>query len=381
MNYKNKTIKNSLICYFLIVVFFVGIRILSYFGLLNFLGKTGEIIANIVIQVGFLFSISLFLFGFLQKSKTKDVLVFYGYKKISWKGILYSVLIGIVVYILNIFVAAFFNSILQSLGYTFSSSSSTGYYPFWLFVVNLIMTAILPAICEETAHRGMLLKSLSGYGYKKAIIISALLFGLLHLNIEQFFYATIIGLYLGYLSILCDTIYPAIIIHFMNNGIGVLMSYATSNNVPLNAMFTWIDYSLINNPIIGLIFVICLIVLLVFALKALTKRLFKETAIKNINRLQIALITQIERERYFNEINEIINDNKTEKNKDIISFEDFDKMYKEKMIDTGNGGEIDNSLLNEEKNSKSDKVIKILLFLTFLLSGVLTLFTFIWGVL
>ncbi len=381
MNYKNKTIKNSLICYFLIVVFFVGIRILSYFGLLNFLGKTGEIIANIVIQVGFLFSISLFLFGFLQKSKTKDVLVFYGYKKISWKGILYSVLIGIVVYILNIFVAAFFNSILQSLGYTFSSSSSTGYYPFWLFVVNLIMTAILPAICEETAHRGMLLKSLSGYGYKKAIIISALLFGLLHLNIEQFFYATIIGLYLGYLSILCDTIYPAIIIHFMNNGIGVLMSYATSNNVPLNAMFTWIDYSLINNPIIGLIFVICLIVLLVFALKALTKRLFKETAIKNINRLQIALITQIERERYFNEINEIINDNKTEKNKDIISFEDFDRMYKEKMIDTGNGGEIDNSLLNEEKNSKSDKVIKILLFLTFLLSGVLTLFTFIWGVL
>ena len=381
MNYKNKTIKNSLICYFLIVVFFVGIRILSYFGLLNFLGKTGEIIANIVIQVGFLFSISLFLFGFLQKSKTKDVLVFYGYKKISWKGILYSVLIGIVVYILNIFVAAFFNSILQSLGYTFSSSSSTGYYPFWLFVVNLIMTAILPAICEETAHRGMLLKSLSGYGYKKAIIISALLFGLLHLNIEQFFYATIIGLYLGYLSILCDTIYPAIIIHFMNNGIGVLMSYATSNNVPLNAMFTWIDYSLINNPIIGLIFVICLIVLLVFALKALTKRLFKETAIKNINRLQIALITQIERERYFNEINEIINDNKTEKNKDIISFEDFDSMYKEKMIDTGNGGEIDNSLLNEEKNSKSDKVIKILLFLTFLLSGVLTLFTFIWGVL
>lgn len=381
MNYKNKTIKNSLICYFLIVVFFVGIRILSYFGLLNFLGKTGEIIANIVIQVGFLFSISLFLFGFLQKSKTKDVLVFYGYKKISWKGILYSVLIGIVVYILNIFVAAFFNSILQSLGYTFSSSSSTGYYPFWLFVVNLIMTAILPAICEETAHRGMLLKSLSGYGYKKAIIISALLFGLLHLNIEQFFYATIIGLYLGYLSILCDTIYPAIIIHFMNNGIGVLMSYATSNNVPLNAMFTWIDYSLINNPIIGLIFVICLIVLLVFALKALTKRLFKETAIKNINRLQIALITQIERERYFNEINEIINDNKTEKNKDIILFEDFDKMYKEKMIDTGNGGEIDNSLLNEEKNSKSDKVIKILLFLTFLLSGVLTLFTFIWGVL
>lgn len=380
MNYKNKTIRNSLICYFLIVVFFVSLRILSYLGLLSFLGSTGEIVANIVIQIGFLFSISIFLFAGLQKNKPKDVFVFYGYKKMSWKAVFYAFLIGIVVYILNVFVAAFFNSILQAFGYSFSSSSSSGgSYPFWLFIVNLIMTAVLPAICEETAHRGMLLKSMSTLGYKKAIIISALLFGLLHLNIEQFFYATIIGLYLGYISVLCDTIYPAMIVHFMNNAIGVLMSYATANGVPLNAMFSWIDYSLANNPIIGLIFVIALVVLLVYALKALTKLLFKETAVKNINRLQIALITQLEREKYLSDVKNII-ENKPVNEETTIEFEQFDKIYKEQVIDTGNGSEIDNALLSEEKVPKNEKLSKALLIITFVLTGALTLFTFIWGV-
>lgn len=380
MNYKNKTIRNSLICYFLIVVFFVSLRILSYLGLLSFLGSTGEIVANIVIQIGFLFSISIFLFAGLQKNKPKDVFVFYGYKKMSWKAVFYAFLIGIVVYILNVFVAAFFNSILQAFGYSFSSSSSSGgSYPFWLFIVNLIMTAVLPAICEETAHRGMLLKSMSTFGYKKAIIISALLFGLLHLNIEQFFYATIIGLYLGYISVLCDTIYPAMIVHFMNNAIGVLMSYATANGVPLNAMFSWIDYSLANNPIIGLIFVIALVVLLVYALKALTKLLFKETAVKNINRLQIALITQLEREKYLSDVKNII-ENKPVNEETTIEFEQFDKIYKEQVIDTGNGSEIDNALLSEEKVPKNEKLSKALLIITFVLTGALTLFTFIWGV-
>ena len=380
MNYKNKTIRNSLICYFLIVVFFVSLRILSYLGLLSFLGSTGEIVANIVIQIGFLFSISIFLFAGLQKNKPKDVFVFYGYKKMSWKAVFYAFLIGIVVYILNVFVAAFFNSILQAFGYSFSSSSSSGgSYPFWLFIVNLIMTAVLPAICEETAHRGMLLKSMSTFGYKKAIIISALLFGLLHLNIEQFFYATIIGLYLGYISVLCDTIYPAMIVHFMNNAIGVLMSYATANGVPLNAMFSWIDYSLANNPIIGLIFVIALVVLLVYALKALTKLLFKETAVKNINRLQIALITQLEREKYLSDVKNII-ENKPVNEETTIEFEQFDKIYKEQVIDTGNGSEIDNALLSEEKVPKNEKLSKALLIITFILTGALTLFTFIWGV-
>ena len=225
----------------------------------------------------------------------------------------------------------------------------------------------------------MLLKSMSTFGYKKAIIISALLFGLLHLNIEQFFYATIIGLYLGYISVLCDTIYPAMIVHFMNNAIGVLMSYATANGVPLNAMFSWIDYSLANNPIIGLIFVIALVVLLVYALKALTKLLFKETAVKNINRLQIALITQLEREKYLSDVKNII-ENKPVNEETTIEFEQFDKIYKEQVIDTGNGSEIDNALLSEEKVPKNEKLSKALLIITFILTGALTLFTFIWGV-
>ena len=107
-----------------------------------------------------------------------------------------------------------FNVILQFFGYNFSSSSQGGSYPFYMLIVNVIFTAILPGLCEEVAHRGLVLQGLSPLGWKKAVIISGLLFGLMHMNIEQFFYATIIGLFVGWLSVGCGSIFPAIIVPF-----------------------------------------------------------------------------------------------------------------------------------------------------------------------
>ena len=114
---KNKIVKNTLICYSLIIFLFVVIRLLSsdFFGVLGELSTVERYIANASIQI-ILFLVSVFLFKFLQKSKTKDVLKSYGYHKISWKAVLYSMLIGIIVYILNVFVVTFFNSVLASLG-------------------------------------------------------------------------------------------------------------------------------------------------------------------------------------------------------------------------------------------------------------------------
>ncbi len=378
MNIKNKITRNSLICYSLIVVLFVVIRLLSTLKLLEFLGTVGKYIVNAAIQILLLFTISIFMFKGLQKSKTKDVFKFYGYKKISWKAVIYSILIGIIVYILNVFVVTFFNTILQLLGYNFGTSTGGGSYPFWLFLINLIVTAILPGICEETAHRGMLLKGLSNLGRHRAIIISSILFGLMHMNIEQFFYATLIGIFLGYLTTYCDAIFPAMIIHFMNNFLSVFMSFSSANSLGFESMFTWINLNLQNNFIIAILFIFILIALLIMALRVLIKLLFKETALKRMHNLQQAVFTEVIRKNFQNEVKQLTDGEQITPEENL---ENFDKIFLDKSIDTGNSSEIDNLMLRDETPFKLDVISLVLLVTCFVLGSGVTLMTFIIGVL
>lgn len=378
MNVRNKTTRNTIICYTAIVFLFVIIRMLSQFGVLNFLGTIGTYLVNAFVQIGMLFAISIFMFKGIQKAKVKDVFKYYGFKKISWKAVLNCFLIGIIVYILNVFVATFFNAILSALGYNFASSSGGGSYPFWLFLINLVVTAVLPAICEETAHRGMLLKGLSNLGSRRAIIISSLLFGCMHMNIEQFFYATCIGLFLGYLTTLCDTIYPAMIIHFSNNALSLFMGFSNANGLGFNGMFTWLQYNFQNNFVVALLFVILLVILLVIALKALTKLLFKETALKRMHNLQEALFAQMMKTAFQNEMRELTEGIKATHEEDL---ENFDKIFMTTSIETDNSSEIDNQMFKEDEPFKLDTLSLVLLVTCFILTGAVTLMTFIIGVL
>ena len=70
-------------------------------------------------------------------------------------------------------------------------------------VMAFVTTAIIPAFVEEFLFRGMILTNLRPYGRVTAIVGSAVLFGLMHQNIEQVFYATVAGLFLGYVYAAC----------------------------------------------------------------------------------------------------------------------------------------------------------------------------------
>lgn len=86
----------------------------------------------------------------------------------------------------------------------------------------LFSTAIVPAICEEIAFRGLILTNLESYGKGSAIFGSALLFGLMHMNPAQFLYTTALGLLIGLVYVKTRSIWLCIIIHFVNNGIVVV---------------------------------------------------------------------------------------------------------------------------------------------------------------
>lgn len=91
--------------------------------------------------------------------------------------------------------------------------------PVWLIT---LVAVIIGPICEEFIFRKLMIDRLSRYGNVTAIIVSAVAFGLFHGNLYQFFYATLIGLLLGYLYVKTGNwIYPAVM-HILINLYGSL---------------------------------------------------------------------------------------------------------------------------------------------------------------
>lgn len=90
-----------------------------------------------------------------------------------------------------------------------------------LYILN--MTA-LPAVVEEFVHRGIVLGSLRKYGDGFAIVISSILFAMLHRNMVQAPNALLLGLVLGYFMVKTNSILTSMVIHFFNNLFAVLLS-------------------------------------------------------------------------------------------------------------------------------------------------------------
>ena len=84
------------------------------------------------------------------------------------------------------------------------------------FVFALIIVGIIPAIMEELLFRGLILDGLDrNYPKRKAIVISAVLFGIIHLNPWQFYSGFIIGLISAWICIETKSIVLCMYIHFL----------------------------------------------------------------------------------------------------------------------------------------------------------------------
>lgn len=87
----------------------------------------------------------------------------------------------------------------------------------WLRV--LVMVILAPAI-EEYVFRKQLIDRMNAYGGKVAVVTSALMFGLFHGNLSQFFYAFGIGLVFGYVYLRTGRLRYTAILHMLINFMG-----------------------------------------------------------------------------------------------------------------------------------------------------------------
>lgn len=111
-------------------------------------------------------------------------------------------------------------------------------------ICTVMYMAVFPAFFEEFAFRGVIMQPLRKYGDWFAIIISGIMFGLVHGNIMQMPFAIIAGVALGYAAIVTNSLWTGIIIHFLNNFLSVIFSWARTGlsdgtNLVFSAMFTY----------------------------------------------------------------------------------------------------------------------------------------------
>ena len=92
-------------------------------------------------------------------------------------------------------------------------------------ILYFVTIAILPAIAEEFAFRGVVFRLLRPYGKTLAIFGSAFVFGLMHGNVVQIPFAFVIGLFFGYVVAETESILPVMAMHFLNNGFSVLQEF------------------------------------------------------------------------------------------------------------------------------------------------------------
>ena len=104
----------------------------------------------------------------------------------------------------------------------------------------LLVLALLPAVCEELVFRGFLFAGLMrNGGHVRAILVTAVLFGLSHGVLQQTITASIMGLVLGWLAYRTGGVACTIVFHVVHNSISMLLATSSHNKQPIPQFLSW----------------------------------------------------------------------------------------------------------------------------------------------
>ena len=87
--------------------------------------------------------------------------------------------------------------------------------------VYYLTVALLPALAEEFAFRGVVLGSLRRHSDALALLVSSAAFALMHGNFVQMPFTFCCGLVFGFITVKTNSLLPAILVHFLNNALSV----------------------------------------------------------------------------------------------------------------------------------------------------------------
>lgn len=122
----------------------------------------------------------------------------------------------------------------------------------WELLFNLLMIAVIPALGEELLFRGVIQKQLmhSTRNAHLAVIISSLIFSILHFQFFGLVPRFLLGLFLGYFYLWSGSLWVPVLMHFINNALAVVAFYLHHNGSSqvamedFGAVSTWWQWTL-----------------------------------------------------------------------------------------------------------------------------------------
>lgn len=121
------------------------------------------------------------------------------------------------------------------------------------YVAAIIIIAIVPAICEEMFFRGVILRGMTAIfrSHASAIIVSAIFFSMLHLDIEGFLPRVAMGIILGFIYIKTNNLIYSMLFHAANNAM-VIVSLSMSEATVSETLSAPVENPGPTGPIISL---------------------------------------------------------------------------------------------------------------------------------
>lgn len=146
--------------------------------------------------------------------------------------------------------------------------------------LTLVIVVIVAPLVEEYVFRKQLLDRCGQYGWKTAMVFSALAFALFHMNLFQFFYAFGMGLVFAYVYLRTRRLRYSVILHMVVNFMGSAVPLWVMSQIDLETLSNLnpqaIDQETLMAILPGLMIYLCyLLLLLVLVIAGLVVGLVK----------------------------------------------------------------------------------------------------------
>jgi membrane protease YdiL (CAAX protease family) len=193
-----------------LVVSFFSINLIVCL-IFNFWPVAGETISGLIIVDSFLFICAL-VYAYYLREQIQPLL---NWDKFVWWKLLVLILVAIMsAVIVNYGVRWINRSVFDRELYYYASFKNLPFPK----TTMLALIALFPAISEELAYRGVIQGGLLKIMHsRQAVVLTALLFAIIHMSIISFVWLLPFALFLGWLRQRTNTIWYGVVVHFFFN--------------------------------------------------------------------------------------------------------------------------------------------------------------------